>query len=216
MPKAKLTEAERNVMSSFWHDELDFEFGPTLLWRLDNGIAHSEFFDMMHVACKELESKGKNEVDLPVEPVEIPWTVNVISRAPSPTAPRSFVDALEVSGHDGFDRVLFRLSSDAPFAGYDVRIVEGGSVQLCGEEEQNVGAEGDRVLVVALTPARAREEGRTGPPLGMSDYGYTRFLEGGIICENQTQVTWVSTLGESEQVRALEFRSPQRLLVDVR
>lgn len=73
MPKAKLTDAERNVMASFWHDELDFEFGPTLLWRLDNGIAHSEFFDMMHVACKELEAKGKNQVDLPIEPVEIPW-----------------------------------------------------------------------------------------------------------------------------------------------
>ena len=148
--------------------------------------------------------------------IEIPWTVNVINRDPSPIAPRSFVDALEVSGHEGFDRVLFQLSSDAPFAGYNVRIVEGGSVQLCGEEEQPVGAEGDRVLVVALTPARAREEGRTGPPLGMRDYGHTRFQEGGIICENQTQVTWMSTLGEIEQVRVLEFRSPQRLVVDVR
>ena len=34
MPKAKLTDAELNVMACFWHDELDFEFGPTLLWRL--------------------------------------------------------------------------------------------------------------------------------------------------------------------------------------
>jgi hypothetical protein len=50
----------------------------------------------------------------------------------------------------------------------------------------------------------------------MHDYGHTRFQEGGIICENQTQVTWMSTLGETEEVRVLEFRNPQRLLVDVR
>ena len=74
MPKSKLTDAERNVMACFWHEELDSEFGPTLLWRLENGIAHSEFFEMMRVVSNELEAKGKNEVDLPIEPVEIPWS----------------------------------------------------------------------------------------------------------------------------------------------
>ena len=73
MLRAKLTDAELNVMACFWHQELDSEFGPTLLWRLDNGIAHSEFSEMMHVVGKELAARGKNEVDLPIEPVEIPW-----------------------------------------------------------------------------------------------------------------------------------------------
>ena len=73
MPKAKLTDAELNVMACFWHDELDFEFGPTLLWRLDNGITHLEFLDMMYVVSRQLEAKGKNEVNRPIEPVEIPW-----------------------------------------------------------------------------------------------------------------------------------------------
>ena len=74
MSKARLTDAERNVMACFWHEELDFNFGPTLLWRLDNRITHLEFLDMMHVVGKQLEAKGKNEVDRPIEPVEIPWS----------------------------------------------------------------------------------------------------------------------------------------------
>ena len=148
--------------------------------------------------------------------VEIPWTGNVIIRDPGPVAPRSFVEAVEVSSQERFDRVQFQLSSDAPFAGYDVRLVDGGSVQLCGDEEQAIGTEGDRVLLVALAPARAREEGRTGPALGMRDYGHTRLEDGGIICQNTAQVMWMSTLGEGEQLRVLEFRNPQRLLVDVR
>ena len=74
MSKAKLTDAEHSVMACFWHEELDFGFGPTLLWRLENGIARSEFFKMMHVVATQLESEGTNEVDLPIEPVEIPWT----------------------------------------------------------------------------------------------------------------------------------------------
>jgi hypothetical protein len=73
MPKAKLTDAEYNVMACFWHEELDHGFGPTLLWRLENGITRPEFFEMMHVVAMQLDAEGKNEVDLPIEPVEIPW-----------------------------------------------------------------------------------------------------------------------------------------------
>ncbi len=74
MSKVELTDAEHNVMACFWHEELDFGFGPTLLWRLENGIAHSEFFEMMHVLAMQLDAEGRNEVDLPIEPVEIPWS----------------------------------------------------------------------------------------------------------------------------------------------
>ncbi len=148
--------------------------------------------------------------------VELPWTQNRVSRDPGPAAPRSFVESVEVSGHDGFDRVLLQLSSDAPFPGYTVRIVEGGSAQTCGEEEMVLGEEGDRVLVVDLAPARAREEGRTGPRLGEHSFDQTRFQKGGVICETTQSVVWISTLGEGEEVRILEFRNPQRLAVDFR
>ena len=79
MSKAKLTDAERNVMASFWHDGLDGsssgrdDFWPILLWQTEEWIEDSEFFDMMSVMAKELESEGKNEVDRPIYPVEIPW-----------------------------------------------------------------------------------------------------------------------------------------------
>ena len=74
MPKAKLTTAERNVMACFWLQELDFEYGPTLMWRLENEVTHAEFLDMMYVMGKELEAEGTNEVEPPTEPVEIPWS----------------------------------------------------------------------------------------------------------------------------------------------
>jgi len=148
--------------------------------------------------------------------VELPWTENWVSRDPGPAAPRSFVESVEVSGHDSFDRVLFQLSSDAPFPGYAVRIVEGGSTQMCGDEELILAEEGDRVLVVDLAPARAREEGRTGPRLGERSFDQTRFGEGGVICETPQSVVWISTLGDGEEVRILEFRNPQRLAVDLR
>jgi len=148
--------------------------------------------------------------------VELPWTENRVSRDPGPAAPRSFVESVEVSGHESFDRVLFQLSSDAPFPGYEVRVVEGGEAQMCGDDELTLGEEGDRVLVVTLSPARAREEGRTGPRLGEGSYDHTRFQEGGVICETAEAVVWIATLSEGEQVRILEFRSPQRLAVDFR
>jgi hypothetical protein len=79
MSTAKLTDAERNVMASFWHDGLDGpnsgkpEFWMISLWQLDHGVEDSEFFAMMSVMAKELEAEGKNEVGRPVYPLEIPW-----------------------------------------------------------------------------------------------------------------------------------------------
>lgn len=148
--------------------------------------------------------------------VELPWTQNRVSRDPGPAAPRSFVESVEVSGHDSFDRVLFQLSSDAPFPGYAVRIIEGGSTRMCGEDELVLGEEGDRILLVDLAPARAREEGRTGPRLGERSFDHTRFQEGGVVCETPQSVVWISTLNEGEEVRILEFRNPQRLAIDLR
>ena len=74
MPKAELTKAERNVMACFWLQELDFECGPTLMWRLENEVTHAEFLDMMYVMGKELEAEGTNQVEPPTEPIEIPWS----------------------------------------------------------------------------------------------------------------------------------------------
>ncbi len=74
MPDGKLTDAELNVMACFWHFELDFGFGPTLLWRLENEVEHHEFHEMMHVVAMQLKSEGKSQIDPPTEPAEIPWS----------------------------------------------------------------------------------------------------------------------------------------------
>ena len=161
--------------------------------------------------------------------VELPWTGNVIARDPGALAAHSFIDAIDVSSHDGFDRIEFQLASEAPFPGYSIRIVDGGTVQACreegavdeeagaiDEEVEMIGQEGERLLVVTFEPARAQMEGRAGPPIGIRGFGHTRLQEGGIICQGTRVVSWVSTLAEGEQLRVLEFRNPLRLVVDVR
>ena len=78
--KAKLTEAEKNAIAWFWHQELEEEFddvtggGPTWFWRWKHGVTKAEFHGMVHLLGKELEAEGKNEIEKPTEPFEIPWT----------------------------------------------------------------------------------------------------------------------------------------------
>ena len=161
--------------------------------------------------------------------VELPWTGNVITRDPGALAAHSFIDAIDVSSHDGFDRIEFQVASETPFPGYSIRIIDGGTVQACreegavdeaaeavDEEVEMVGEEGERLLVVTFQPARAEMEGRPGPRFGIRGLGHTRLQDGGILCQGTRLVTWMSTLAEGDQLRVLEFRNPLRLVVDVR
>jgi len=161
--------------------------------------------------------------------VELPWTGNVITRDPGALSAHSFINAIDVSSHDGFDRIEFQLARETPFPGYSIRIIDGGTVQACPEEGavdeaaeavveevEMIGEEGERLLVVTFQPARAEMEGRTGPRFGIRGLGHTRLQEGGVLCQGTRAVTWVSTLAEGEQLRVLEFRNPLRLFVDVR
>jgi len=112
--------------------------------------------------------------------------------------------------------VAFQLSDDAPFAGYQIRIENGIAEGRCGEDDWAVGAEDGRVLTVRLAPARTQEEGRSGPSLKERSFAFERFERGGFTCDADQTVVWATTLTAGEEVRVFEFRSPQRLVVDVR
>ena len=133
--------------------------------------------------------------------LEIPWTTNVVSRRASPVAPRSLIEAVELSSHEGFDRAQFTFNSDAPAAGYDIRLVDSGTAVACGpsesaEDSTVAGAEqtpdlaGDRLLVVRFKPALIEERGRTTLPIGTAMYEHERIQEAGVTCAVDRTVIW--------------------------
>lgn len=161
--------------------------------------------------------------------VELPWTTNSINRSPNPVAPRSMIESVEVAGHEGFDRMTFTFSSDAPAPGYEIRLIPPGLAVRCGEatngeadEEAQPAAEhtpelaGNQFLVLRLRPARIIDQGRRTMSIGTETYDLARVHEGGISCDADDVVTWIVGLKEGGSVRVLEMRSPPRLLIDIR
>ena len=164
--------------------------------------------------------------------VELPWTTNAINRSPRPAAPRSLVESIEVSGHEGFDRMTFTFSSDAPAPGYEIRVVPPGLAVRCGEgrdgeadsadEDASPPVEhtpelaGNQFLVLRLQPARIVDQGRRTMSIGTETYDLARVHEGGVSCDADDIVTWIVGLLEGGSVRVLEMRSPPRLLIDIR
>lgn len=155
-------------------------------------------------------------LDLQDLSVELPWTENVVSRDPAPSAPRAFVEEVEVSPSDSFDRVAFTFSTSTPFPGYTIRREPVGSSVSCGENDAKLEVDGSEALVVTLQPARIRGEDRQAPSTGIRTLDQTRFADGGLICDDGTRVVWAAGLASGAEVRVLEFRNPPRLVVDVR
>jgi len=157
--------------------------------------------------------------------LEVPWTRNAVNRTPAPTAPRSVIESVEVAGYDGFDRLTFTFSSDAPAPGYQIRVVPSGLAVRCGEATDSTEAadgeyapdvSGNQFLVVRLRPARIIDQGRRTMSIGTERFELTRFYEGGVSCDADDIVTWIVGLSEGSNVRLLQLRSPPRLVVDVR
>ncbi len=182
-------------------------------------------------ALTEADLVGLEIADLSVE---MPWTTNAINRNPRPAAPRSMVESVEVTGHEGFDRMTFTFSSDAPAPGYEIRVVPPGVAVQCGEGTEGVEADvgedadaraevehtneltGNQFLVLRLRPAHIIDQGRRTMSIGTETYELTRVYEGGISCDTDDVVTWIVGLREHSNVRVLEMRSPRRLVIDVR
>jgi hypothetical protein len=148
--------------------------------------------------------------------VEIPWTTNRVRRRPVEHASRASLMAAEASGHDGFDRVLFRFTDTTPFPGYEIEFAEADASIPCGENGAPYELSGQRAVVIRFTPARASEGDETFVSTGVRTVSQTRFQEAGLVCEDERTVAWVATLAAGDHVRVLELRGPNRLAVDIR
>jgi len=148
--------------------------------------------------------------------VEIPWTTNRVRRSPTEHAGRASLMAAEASGHEGFDRVLFRFTDTTPFPGYEIDFAEVDASIPCGENGAPYELSGKRAVVIRFTPARASEGDETFVSAGVRPVSQTRFQEAGLVCEDERTVAWVATLAAGDHVRVLELRNPNRLAVDVR
>lgn len=143
--------------------------------------------------------------------VELPWTSNQLSRDPADAAAPVTLLAMETLTTADFDRAIFTFSRDAPFPGYRVRVVPHASELACDETEEHP-LEGDGpVLAVTLAPARAEDVSA-----GMRETGQSRFQAAGLACDGTATMTWTARLAEAGEVRVLELRDPQRLVVDLR
>ena len=161
--------------------------------------------------------------------LEIPWTRNDINRRPTPQAARALVESVVVESHDGFDRMIFAFGSGVAFPGYNVRVYDPSNSIVCGNpnevtEEESAPetqplvpeVEGGRFLVLNLHPARTSENGRSTMPVETETYAQQRVHEAGIACAENNVVTWITGLVEGTDVRVLEMRGPNRLVLDVR
>lgn len=144
--------------------------------------------------------------------VELPWTGNQLSRDPAEAAATSRLLEMETLSTDAFDRVVFRFSGDAPFPGYQARLVEDATEVSCAGSPATL--EGGPHLVVTLRPvAPAGESGASG---GVRSLGQPLFQDAGVACSEGGVLTWVARVAEGRQLRALELRDPRRLVVDLR
>ncbi len=148
--------------------------------------------------------------------VNLPWTTKSVTRSPTKAAARATLLGVETSEQDAFDRVVFRLSEDAPFPGYRVRLEKAGSLLACGDEEKPSTLGGEDLLTVSLEPARASNETKQFVPVKTTKLGQRRFVEGGLTCAGDKGVTWAAGLAQGSEVRIMELRNPRRLVVDVR
>lgn len=146
----------------------------------------------------------------------LPWSTNRISRDPG-AAPRAILTSVDVSGHDGFDRVAFTFDEALSVPGYEVSVMESGAELRCGNGPQAVTVGSERMLVVRLAPSRpVDDEGRRTVPIRTSSVDHDRLEEAGLVCDGADVAIWVGGLAEGQQVRVLEMRNPHRVVVDVR
>lgn len=146
--------------------------------------------------------------------LELPWTTNTVGRSPMEGAPASTVQAAEVTGHEGFDRVTFLLDDAQLLPGYDIAVLPAGAPTPCGEGGFQLTAAHN--LVVTFRPARSGVESDVRLPLGPHRTGAPRMTRAGVACEAGDALVWVAELAQGDLVRVLELRDPNRLAVDVR
>ena len=159
----------------------------------------------------EVDLEGLSLADLALE---LPWTTNSVGRGAVEGAPAGTIHRAEVTGHAGFDRVVFLLDDAQPTPGYDIAVAPAGAPIACEGGSYQLTAE--HSLVVTFRPARSGVESDVRLPLGVHRTGASRMGRAGVACEGGDVLVWVAELDGGDQVRILELRNPSRIAVDVR
>lgn len=148
--------------------------------------------------------------------MELPWTGNRVSRDPAPAAGPAWLQSVETSGTTGFDRAIFTFSQLTAFPGYEIDILEAGTAIPCGADGQPLSLQGAQALVVRLIPANAHDVKGVRVRVRTRSISQDRFTDGGLVCDDNDNVVWAAGLNSGEQLRVLELRNPNRLVVDIR
>ncbi|MFQ5537136.1 MAG: hypothetical protein ACE5GJ_06755 [Gemmatimonadota bacterium] len=149
--------------------------------------------------------------------MELPWTENRVSREPLPASARGILESVDLSTTDDFDRAIFTFSRAAPVPGYELDIVEPGAEVACGEETKKVDLDGEEVLVLRFRPATLTlPSGSRLLKPGTRRISLPHYREEGILCEARDEVVWAAGIASQKEVRILEMRNPQRVVVDIR
>lgn len=138
----------------------------------------------------------------------LPWVGGPVNR--EPTGPPATVSLEDVTTHGGtgFDRIVFHFAEGA-FPGYNLAWAEEAPVAC--ESGEAAQLEGERWLRVRLEPASAAGDGAPDAPADL-----TNVQDVALTCSREDALVWHLGVADSAQVRVMELRRPERLVVDVR
>jgi hypothetical protein len=138
----------------------------------------------------------------------LPWVGGPVNR--EPTADAGVVALREVSVIPGgsFDRVVFTFA-DGDFPGYNLEWVHEPPQECAGQAPAEM--EGPHFLRTRLRSVGGGQDlAPTAPAAGSNLRGMA------VTCSRAGELEWHLGLAESGDIRIVEMRSPQRLVVDVR
>ena len=140
------------------------------------------------------------------------WTARIVD-LPAGMAGVGTLVSVRSARHDGFDRVVWELTSAMP--GVHVEYVD-EPVRQCGSGEP-VPLPGDGWLEVRLEPARAHtEEGRPTMAARRQTPALPVVEEIIQTCDFEAVVTWVLATRSPERFRVFLLDDPPRVVLDVR
>ena len=116
--------------------------------------------------------------------------------------------------HDGYDRVVFDFGAN-PLPAYRIAYLDGPATH-CGSGER-VPLDGAAALEIGFQPAHAHTEaGEATVQSRDRAPGLPAIRRLLLTCDFEAHVDWVASIEGRRQVRVLELRAPNRLVVDVR
>lgn len=135
------------------------------------------------------------------------WVGGPVNRNPAPDAETTTVEAVSTLAATGFDRAVFRFA-EGSFPGYAVEWTEEPPVDCATGQPAEVP--GERHLRVVLRPATVGGDAAR-PQLP----AHPNLQALASTCSREGEAEWHLGVQGTAQVRVVEMREPQRLVVDV-